>query len=151
MQAAVKLKPLTEEQISSVCNYFEKWEKGNFTESQIWFLYGRMKANWVTINDAEEYLKKQDKRKWESYRRQKEQEINQHMKEYRQEKAWDTGRYELMRLKEREDGRTMVIWFMEKYDEQTWKIKWSHAVEIEERQNPDYFQEIADRFNLVID
>ena len=39
---------------------------------------------------------------------------------------------------------------MQKYDEQAMKIRYSHAVEIEERQNPEYFQEIAKRFNLVI-
>jgi hypothetical protein len=40
---------------------------------------------------------------------------------------------------------------MEKFDEQTGKYKRSNAVEIEERLNPSYFQEIADRFNLLID
>jgi hypothetical protein len=30
-------------------------------------------------------------------------------------------------------------------------IKRTHAVDIEERQNPDYFQEIVKRFNLLID
>lgn len=148
---AFKLKPLTEEQILSVVNYFDTWDTGEFTESQIWFMYWRLKAQWNKIDKAEEYLENIKKRKAESYRWNKEQEINQHMKEYRQETAWDTWRYELMRLKEWEDWRTLVLWFMGNYDTEKNKQKWSHVIEIEERQNPDYFQEIVKRFNLVID
>lgn len=151
MEIAVKLKPLTEEQISSVCNYFDTWDKGSYTESQLWFMYWRMKAQWVKLDKAEEYLNKQLKRKQESYRRNKEQEINQHMKQYKQETAWDIGRYELMKLYEWEDGRSLIIWFMGNYDMEKQKQRRTHAVEIEERQNPDYFQEIIKRFNLVID
>lgn len=151
MDQPFKIQPITEEQICKVVNYFDTGDTGGESESRIRLRYWRMKNQWSTIDKAEEQIKKAIKRKHESYRWQKEQELNEHSKIYRQEKAWDTWRYELMRLKEWEDWRTMVIWFMEKYDETTWKIKRSHAVEIEERQNPDYFQEIADRFNLVID
>lgn len=151
MENPFKTNELTEEQVSQVVNYFDTWDTGNYTESQIWFMYGKIKHQWMKFDKAEEYLSKQLKRKQDSYRWQKEQELNEHMKSYRQEKAWDTWRFELMRLKEWEDWRTMVIWFMEKFDEQTGKYKRSHAVEIEERLNPSYFQEIADRFNLVID
>lgn len=151
MENPFKTNELTEEQVSQVVNYFDTGDTGDYTESQIWFMYGKIKHQWMKFDKAEEYLSKQLKRKQDSYRWQKEQELNEHMKSYRQEKAWDTWRFELMRLKEWEDWRTMVIWFMEKYDEQTGKIKRSHAVEIEERLNPEYFQEIADRFNLVID
>ena len=148
---ALQIKPLTEEQISAVTNYFDTGDKGKYSESGIWLWYWRMKAQWIRFDKAEEYLDKIDKRKQESYRWNKEQEINDHLKAYRQEKAWENWMYELMRVKEWEDWRTMVIWFMEKFDEQTGKYKWSHSVEIEERQNPEYFQEIAKRFNLVID
>lgn len=151
MENPFKTNELTEEQVSQVVNYFDTWDTGNYTESQIWFMYGKMKHQGIKFDKAEEYLSKQLKRKQDSYRWQKEQELNEHSKQYRQEKAWDTWKFELMRLKEWEDWRTMVIWFMEKFDEQTGKYKRSHAVEIEERLNPDYFQEIADRFNLVID
>jgi hypothetical protein len=44
----------------------------------------------MKFDKAEEYLSKQLKRKYESYRRQKEQELNDHSKQYRQEKAGDT-------------------------------------------------------------
>lgn len=151
MKEAIKLKPLTEEQISLVCNYFDTWDKWGLTESQIYILYGRMKYQWVRIDKAEEVIEKLEKRKQDSYRWNKEQEINQHIKEYRQQTQWDNGIYELMRLKEWEDGRTIVMWFMWNYDLEKQKQKRSHVVEIEERQNPDYFQEIVKRFNLVID
>lgn len=151
MENPFKMNELTEEQVSQVVNYFDTWDIWNLTESKIWYMYGRMKHQGIKFDKAEEYLSKQLKRKQESYRWQKEQELNEHSKQYRQEKAWDTWKFELMRLKEWEDWRTMVIWFMEKFDEQTGKYKRSHAVEIEERLNPSYFQEIADRFNLVID
>ena len=151
METTFKLKPMTEEQISSVVNYFDTGDTGEFSESQIWFMYWRLRANWSKIDKAEEYLDKMKKRKAESYRWLKEQEINKHMKEYRQETAWDTWKYELMRLKEWEDGRTLVLWFMGNYDTEKNKQKFSHVIEVEEKQNPDYFQEIVKRFNLVID
>lgn len=147
----LKIKPLTEEEISAVTNYFDNKELGDNTESQIRLRYWRMKSQWVKIDVAEQEIDKTNKRKQESYRWNKEQEINWHLKAYRQEKAGDSGVYELMRVTEWEDWRTMVIGFMEKYDEQLGKYKRSHAVEIEERCNPDYFQEIAKRFKLVID
>lgn len=150
MNNPFKTNELTEEQVLQVVNYFDTWDTGDFTESKIWYLYGRLKAKWSTIDKAEQYLAKALKKKQDSYRWLKEQEINKNLKEYKQETAGDTWKYELMKLNEWEDGRTMVIWFMQKYDEQAMKIRYSHAVEIEERQNPEYFQEIAKRFNLVI-
>jgi hypothetical protein len=46
-----------------------------------------MKGQGVKIDVAEESIEKLNKRKQESYRRNKEQEINDHLKAYRQEKA----------------------------------------------------------------
>lgn len=151
METTFKLKPITEDQILSVVNYFDTWDIGELSESQIWFLYWRMRANGTKIEKAEEYLNKMKKRKAESYRWNKEQEINKNMKEYKQETWWDTWRYELMRLKEWEDWRTLVLWFMGNYDTEKNKQRFTHVIEIEERENPDYFQEIVKRFNLVID
>ena len=53
-----------------------------------------------------------------------------------------------MRTYNREDGRQINIWIMVQDND---GIKRTHAVDIEERQNPEYFQEIIKRFNLVID
>ena len=147
----LRIQPLTEEQISAVTNYFDNGDKWDYTESQIRLRYWRMKGQWVKIDTAEEQINKLHKRKMESYRWNKEQELNEHLKQYRQETAWDHGKFELMKLNEWEDGRSMIIWFMGNYDLEHSRQKRVHAVEIEERQNPDYFQEIAKRFNLVID
>lgn len=151
MEVAFRIQPLTEEQISWVINYFDTWDKGNLSESGIFLLYGRMRHQWIKIPKAEEEIEKINKRNQVSYRWLKEQEINKAQREYRQEKAWENWKFELMKLNEWEDWRTIVIWFMERFDEQTGKYKRSHAIEIEERLNPDYFQEIVNRFNLVID
>ena len=151
MQEAMKIKPLTEEQILSVCKYFDDWDKWRFTESQIRMLYWRMKAQWTKLDRAEEQIEKLKKRKAESYRRNKEQEFNEHLKAYKQETAWDIWKYELMKLNERENWRTLVVWIMWNYDVERQKQRRVHAVEIEERQNPAYFQEIIKRFSLVID
>jgi hypothetical protein len=50
-------------------------------------MYGKMKHQGIKFDKAEEYLSKQLKRKQDSYRWQKEQELNEHSKQYRQEKA----------------------------------------------------------------
>ena len=151
MQTTFKLKPLTEEQISSVVKYFDTWDTWEFTESQIRFMYWRMKQQGCKIDKAEQLINKNKQRQAESYKRLKEQEINRHLKEYRQETAGDTWKYELMKVNEREDWRTLVIGIMKKFDvEKSKVIRW-HAVEVSEKKNPDYFQEIIKRFNLVIE
>lgn len=151
MDTPFKLNELTEEQLSAVVNYFDTGDTGWINEKKIRFRYWVMKSKWTKIDKAEEQIQKLLKRKQDSYRWLKEQEINDHVKAYKQETAGDTWRYELMKLNEWEDGRTLIIWFMWNYDMDRQKQKWTHVVEIEERQNPDYFQEIIKRFNLVID
>lgn len=151
METTFKLKPLTEEQISSVVRYFDTWDTWEYSESQIWFIYWRMRNQWGMIDKAEQIMKKNNQKHAESYRRLKEQEINKHLKEYRQETAWDTWKFELMKVNERANWKTLIIWIMKKFDvEKSKVIRW-HAVEIAENKNPDYFQEIIKRFNLVID
>lgn len=151
MEMPVKLKPLTEEQISAVCRFFDTGNKGDYTESQIYFLYWRMRAQWIKFAKPEEELFKEKKKKQETYRWKKEQEINEHLKQYKIETAGDYGKYELMKVNSREDGRSIVIWIMKSFDTEKARVTRSHSVEIEERCNPDYFQEVVDRFNLVIE
>lgn len=151
MEQPFKKQPITEEQICKVVNYFDTWDTQWESVSRIWLRYGMIKAKWSTIDKAEDELSKMEKRKQESYKWLKEQEINKHMKEYRQETQWDKGVYELMKLNEWEDWRSMVLWFMGNYNIDKQKQMRSHVIEIEERQNPDYFQEIIKRFNLIID
>lgn len=110
-----------------------------------------MKAQGTIIDKAEECLAKANQRKQESYRWNKEQEINEHIKKYRQQTNWDSWKYSLIKVNEWEDGRCLILWIEGNYDLENSRQKWLHVVEVEERQNPEYFQEIVKRFNLVID
>lgn len=150
MKQMMRIQPLTEEQKWIVHKFFETWDKQWATESQIRLWYWRMKAHWTRIDKAEEEISKLLKRKSESYRRFKEQEINQHMKEYKQETWWDILRYELIKVNERTLWKSIVIWWIWHYDAEKDKQKRNHVIEIEERRNPEYFQEIIKRFNLLI-
>ena len=151
MREMIKMEPLTEEKISLVRNYFETWELWWKSESEIWFTYWRMRYYWMKIDKAEEYLAEKRWEKEEVYKWKMEQELKQHLKEYKQETWWDNWIYELVNLKEWEDGRTLEIGILWGYDTERQKQRWVHTVEIEERRNPKFFQEIVKRYNLVID
>jgi len=154
MENPFKLNNITEDQILKVVKYFDtyknwhgdtSWESESQIRIRYWILHRR---DWLTIDIAEQEKTKTKKRNGESYRWKKEQEINQHLKEYRQQNYWTEWTYDLMRTYNREDGRQINIWIMVQTND---GIKRTHAVDIEERQNPEYFQEIIKRFNLVID
>ena len=154
MENPFRLNDITEEQISKVVKYFDTyknwhWDSSWESESQIRVRYWILHWKWeLTLDIAEQEKDKIKKRNGESYRWKKEQEINDHLKEYRQQNYWNEWTYDLMRTYNREDGRQINIWIMVQDND---GIKRTHAVDIEERQNPDYFQEIVKRFNLVID
>jgi len=154
MENPFKLNDITEEQILKVVKYFDtyknwhwdtSWERESQIRIRYWILHNR---EWFTVDIAEQKKAEKFKRDGESYRWRKEQEINDHLKEYRQQNYWTEWTYDLMRTYNREDGRQINIWIMVQDND---GIKRTHAVDIEERQNPDYFQEIVKRFNLVID
>lgn len=151
MQEMMKLQPLTEEQKLTVHKFFEQSEKCWVSEHRIWIRYWRMKAQWTTIEQAEELIKKSKQRKMDSYRRKKEQEINQHMKEYKQETWWDIWKFEFIKLHERECWKSLVLWFLWNYDLEHNRQRRSHVITIDERKNPEYFQEIIKRYNLAIE
>lgn len=154
MENPFKLNHITEEQILKVVKYFDTyknwhWDTSWESECQIRIRYWILHNRWeLTIDIAEQEKAKTKKRDGESYRWKKEQELNQHLKEYRQQNYWTDGTYELMRSYEWEDWRQINIWIMTTENNE---IKRTHAVDIEERQNPEFFQEIIKRFNLVID
>lgn len=154
MENLFKMNPITEEQILKVVKYFDTYKNwhGDTSwemESQIRVWYWRL--HWrgeLTIDIAEQEKAKTKKKNAETYKWLKEQEINKHLKEYRQQNYWEKWVYELMRSYDWMDWKTINIWIMTTVNND---IKRTHAVEIEERQNPEYFQEIIKRFNLVID
>lgn len=135
-------KPLTEEEKSLVRNYFISGDLGWSTESQIWFTYGRMKSSGERIPEAEAYLDKQKQLKQEAYKKSKEQEILRGLHDFENEHQ-DASEYEVMKINERENWRTLVIWILD-YDMK--KISHSHVIEIEESANPKYFAECMMRY-----
>lgn len=154
MENPFKLNHITEDQILKVVKYFDtykNWHGDTSWESEcqirIWYWILHCRGE-LTIDIAEQEKAKTKKREMESYRWRKEQEINQHLKEYRQQNYWNEWTYDLMRTYEWEDGRQVNIWIMVQENNE---IKRTHAVDIVEKKNPDYFQEILKRFNLVID
>lgn len=151
MKEMMKIQPLTEEQKWIVHKFFEEFDKCWVSEHKIWIWYWRMKAEWIRIEQAEELIKKSKQRKKDSYKWKKEQEINQHLKEYKQETWWDVGRYEFVKLYERECWRSLVLWFLWNYDLEHNRQRRSHVITIDEWKNEEYFQEIIKRYNLAIE
>lgn len=146
-QLQIKKEDITEEMILNLVNYFDtgvlpEW----MTESRIWQLYWRLRARWNKIDKAEEKLQPLYERKAEGYKRKKTNEIQQWIHDIKNENwgVWHY-EYEIANIKEREKGRTMQIWFIDT-DPQTNKTKWRHSVEIEERHNPTFFEEMLNKY-----
>ena len=145
------LKPLTEEQKQAVINYFDSGDLWWFTESQLWFMYWRMKAHWFRIEKAEQEIAESQRKKHESYKWIKENEMSSHLKEYKQETWWENGTYCFVRLKDWDGWKTLVLWIPKNYDAENDRQRRSHVIEVEEYRNPDYFQELMKRFNILSD
>lgn len=137
-----KLPPLTEEDKSLVRNYFATGDNGGWWESRIRFTYGRMRAHWERIPDAELVLERKKQLKMDAYKQSKEQEIANGLHAYENEHD-ETGEYERMKINDWASGRTLIIWILG-YDGK--KVTHSHTVEINEAMNPDYFKECMLRY-----
>ena len=138
---------ITEEMILSLVNYFDTWVLPEWMkESRLWQLYWRLKARWNKIDKAEEMLKPLINKKQEDYKWRIINEMQQWLKDIRNENwgAW-TYNYEIANIKEWEKWRTMQLWFIDT-DPQTNKTKRRHSVEIEERRNPEFFQEMLEKY-----
>ena len=96
-----KIKPLTEDEKSSVRSYFETGELGDLTESRVWFLYGRMKAQGESIPEAEAFLDKKKQHRMDEYKLSKEAEILRGLHDYENDHQ-EVSEYEVMRINERE-------------------------------------------------
>lgn len=146
----IKLQALTEEEKSLVYKFFETWEKWWYSESKIRFMYWRMKDQGIRIEKAEEYLEKAKEKKMKSYRWFKEQEILKHLKDYKMETG-DNWRFEFIKLNEWETGKSLIVGILKSYDIEKNKQVRSHVIDFDEWKDPEYFQEIVKRFNLVIE
>jgi hypothetical protein len=137
--------PLTEEQKDLVREYFKNGAKEN--NPKMFIRYGRMK-NWgEIIEKAEQMIKEAQQRKEDWYKRYMNKQIKENMEAYKQ-RFQEDGNYQLLKLNHWDDWRTMVLWIEGMFDIETKRQKREQVIEIEERRNPAYFQEVANRFNV---
>jgi len=141
----LKLEPLTEDQKSLVREYFKNGTKEN--KPQMFIRYGRMKNGGEIIEKAEQMIKEAQQRKEDWYKRYMNKQIKENMEAYKQ-RFQEDGNYQLLKLNHWEDWRTMVLWIEGMFDIETKRQKREQVIEIEERRNPTYFQEVAKRFNV---
>jgi len=137
--------PLTEDQKCSVREYFKNGAKGN--NPKMFIRYGRMKHEWERIEKAEQMINEAKTKKEEKYKYFMNKQIKENMETYKQkfQEYWD---YQLLKLNHWEDWRTMILWIEGMFDIETRRQKREQVIEIEERRNPTYFQEVAKRFNI---
>lgn len=107
--------------------------------------YWQLRARWNKLEKAEEWIEKDRQKKREAYKWRIINEIKQGTQDMRNEN-WLAGHYEyeIVNVKNWEDGKTMQIWFRDV--DIDWKTKWRHSVLIEEVYNPDFFQEMLDKY-----
>lgn len=141
-QLQIKVDDITGEKISALINFLDtgvlpEW----MTQSQMAILYGRLKARGEKLEKAEQRLKADYDKKKESYKWRILNEIKQWLQEMRNEN-WLAGhyQYEIANIKNRADGRTMQIWFRD--IDTNDKLKWRKSVLIEEKYNPEFFEEM---------
>lgn len=147
----MKVDDITGEQISDLVNFLDNWVLPEWvTESQMAVLYGRLRARWEKIEKAEERLEKDRQKKRENYKWRIVNEIKKGIEEMRNEN-WMVGHYEyeIANIKNWEDGRTMQIWFRDVDSEG--KTKWRKSIVIEEVYNPDFFQEMMEKYAPTLD
>lgn len=133
---------MTEEEKSSVRNFFATGDTGGMGKWRIWFTYWRMRAHGDTIPEAETILERKAQLKMDSYRVSKEGEIAKWLHDYENEHQ-ETSEYEVMRINDWDNWRSLVIWIVD-YDGK--KLTHSHIVEIVESMNPAYFKECMMRY-----
>lgn len=124
-------------------DYFDKWELGNYTESKIWYWYGRMKA-WYNfkIQQAEDYLESCKLHEQNEYRNEMIEKIKDWLYKYESENNIK-GEYELVKIKHWETWKSLIISIIDIVDN---KVKRNQTLEIDERKNPSFFQECCKRF-----
>lgn len=116
------------------------------TESKMAMLYWRIRARGSKSESAEERLKPCIDKREESYKWRIINEIKQWLEDMRNENWWwyNPYRYEIANIKSWADWRTLLIWFRD--TDENWKTKRRHSVLIEEKQNPEFFQEMMDKY-----
>lgn len=140
----IKTDDITEDKISALVNFLDNpW---TWVNPKMAILYWRLQARWEKLDKAEERLDKDRQKKKESYKWKIVNEIKQWLEDMRNENWWwyNPYRYEIANIKSRSDWRTLLIWFRDVDSE--WKTKRRHSVLIEEKNNPDFFQEMMQKY-----
>ena len=142
----IKREDITEEKISALVNFLDTWSIPEWwTEPRLAMLYWQLRARWNKIEKAEERLEKDRQKKREAYKWRVINEVKQWLEDMRNENWWyNPYKYEIVNLKNWEDGRTIQIWFRDV--DINWKTKWLKSVLIEEVYNPDFFKEMLDKY-----
>ena len=139
-----KMDDITEDKISDLVTFLDNpW---TWVNPRMALLYGRLKNRWNKLDKAEERLDKDRQRKKESYKWKIINEIKQWLEDMRNENWWwyNPYKYEIANIKSRADWKTLLIWFRDVDSE--WKTKRRHSVLIEEKENPEFFQETLDKY-----
>lgn len=127
--------------------FLDSWKLPEWrTEPQLAMLYWRLRARGEKIDKAEERLDKDRQRKRESYKWKIINEIKQWLEDMRNENWWwyNPYKYEIANIKSRADWKTLLIWFRD--IDENWKTKRRHSVLIEEVYNPDFFNEMLEKY-----
>ena len=143
----IKKEVITEEKISALVNFLDTWIVPEWwSESRLAVFYWQLKANWTKLDKAEERLEKDRKKKRESYKWRIINEIKQWIEDMKNENGWwyNPYKYEIVNVKTWEHWRTMQIWFRD--IDVHWKTIRKYSVLIDEMLNPDFFQEMLEKY-----
>lgn len=143
----IKKEVITEEKISALVNFLDTWVVPDWwSESRLAIFYGQLRATWTKLDKAEERLKNDVQKKREAYKWRILNEIKKWNEDMRNENGWwyNPYKYEIVNVKSWEHWRTMQIWFRD--IDIDWRTKWRHSVLIEEIYNPDFFQEMLEKY-----
>lgn len=143
----IKKETITEEKISALVNFLDTWIVPEWwSESRLAIFYGQLRANWTKLDKAEERLKNDIQKKREAYKWRILNEIKKWNEDMKNENGWwyNPYKYEIVNVKSWGHWRTMQIWFRD--IDIDWRTKWRHSVLIEEVNNPDFFQEMLEKY-----
>ena len=143
----IKKETITEEKISALVNFLDTWIVPEWwSESRLAIFYGQLRATWTKLDKAEERLKNDVQKKREAYKWRILNEIKKWNEDMKNENGWwyNPYKYEIVNVKSWEHWRTMQIWFRD--IDIDWRTKWRHSVLIEEVYNPDFFQEMLEKY-----
>lgn len=143
----IKKETITEDKISALVNFLDTWVIPEWwSESRLAIFYWQIKYHGMKLDKAEEWLEKDRQKKREAYKWRIINEIKQWNEDMRNENWWwyNPYKYEIVNVKNWEWWRTMQIWFRD--IDIDWKTKRKHSVLIEEVYNPDFFNEMLEKY-----